>query len=192
MDFNRALQRCALKGWPDRRAGIDNAARVQELFLHIRLNDLVRREGSGTLTWDSYTDTAKVHARLQEGWSDEEEQALRLSESTYHPMQSEIEKLQAIADPAALDGPYEMAKRDPELISAGNRLRDYSRPGQRIGFGDLVIARPKAVTGDSQLRGNLRLSLVYRSLTATRGQERSLGKHERPPEGGQSGRARLA
>jgi hypothetical protein len=39
-------------------------------------------------------------------------------------MQSEIERLQAIADPASVDGPFEMAKRDPELISAGNSLRD--------------------------------------------------------------------
>jgi len=39
-------------------------------------------------------------------------------------MQSEIERRQAIAGPAAVDGPFEMKKGDPELISAGNRLRD--------------------------------------------------------------------
>jgi hypothetical protein len=125
MAFNRVLEHCALKGWPDRRAAICNATRFQELCyqrLNIRLNDLVRREGILTSGWESYTNTEKMHARLQDEWSDEEERALRLSNSNYALMRIEIERLQAIGDPATLDGPFEMARRDPELRSAGSLL----------------------------------------------------------------------
>jgi hypothetical protein len=74
------------------------------------------------IRWNEYTSTAKVHERLQRGWSEDEEQALRLCEKAYARMQSEIAELQATADPPSLDGPFTMAKRDPELISAGSKL----------------------------------------------------------------------
>lgn len=124
-EFNLALERCSLKGWPDKKAAVRNATYLQELFyerLSVRLKHLVLRSGLDEIRWNEYTSTAKVHERLQGGWSESEEQALRLCDKAYARMQSEIAKLQATADPPALDGPFTMAKRDPELVSAGSKL----------------------------------------------------------------------
>lgn len=125
--FNLELERCALKGWPDRSVAIRNAARLQELYyslLSARLNHLVLQNGSDDATWNNHTNTLKVHERLQDQWSEREEQTLRLSDTAYAQIQSEITKLEAAADPEALIEPFNMAKRDPELVSAGWRLNN--------------------------------------------------------------------
>jgi hypothetical protein len=98
---------------------------VQELFfsqLSARLTHLVLQSGSDDNTWNDYTNTAKVHRRLQELWSEHEEQTLRLRDMAYPQIQSEITELQAIADPQALEEPFRMARRDPELITAAWKL----------------------------------------------------------------------
>ena len=125
--FNHELERCAIKGWPDRRAPARTAARIQELYfsqLSARLSHLVLQNGSDDTAWNAYTNTAKVQERLQEGWTERDERALRSRDSAYVRIESEIVALQAIADPEALDGPYAMAKRDPELIAAGWKLNN--------------------------------------------------------------------
>jgi hypothetical protein len=125
--FNLALERCALKGWPDRSAAVRNAARLQELFyeiLSLRLKHLVLRSASNDIGWNEYTSTEKVQVRVQDGWSEHEEQTLRLRDTAYAQIQSEITKLQAAADPETLIEPFNMAKRDPELVSAGWRLNN--------------------------------------------------------------------
>ena len=125
--FNLALERCALKGWPDRSAAIRNATQLQELYfsqLSARLTHLVLQEGSDDVNWLDYTNTFKVHERLQDRWSEHEEQTLRLSDSAYSQIESEISKREAAADPEILIEPFNMAKRDPELIAAGHELND--------------------------------------------------------------------
>jgi hypothetical protein len=88
------------------------------------LKYLVLRSASDDIGWNEYTSTEKVHVRVQDGWSEDEEQALRLCDNVYAQMQSEILKVTATTDPPALDGPFEMAKRDPELLSAWSRLNN--------------------------------------------------------------------
>ena len=129
-EFNLALERCSLKGWPDRKAAIHNATHLQKVFferLSVRLKDLVLRSGLDDISWNEYTTTRKVHERLQDGWTDDEEQALRLCDKAYARMEGEIAKLQTTADPPALDGPFTMAQRDPDLVSAGIKLESTVR-----------------------------------------------------------------
>ena len=123
--FSRGIGRCAIKGWPDRGAAVRITTRVQELFfaqLSARLTHFVLQNGSDDTTWNEYTNTAKVHERLQECWSEHEEQTLRLRDRAYAQIQSEITALQAIADPQSLEEPFRMARRDPELIAAAWEL----------------------------------------------------------------------
>jgi hypothetical protein len=125
--FSLALERSAIKGWPDRSAVVRNATRVQALFfsqLTARLIHLVLRNGTDDTMWNGYTTTSKVHRRLQDQWSEHEEQTLRLRDPTYAEIQGEITALQASADPDALVEPFNMAKRDPELVAAGWKLND--------------------------------------------------------------------
>jgi hypothetical protein len=81
------------------------------------------RVGSDDAKLSGYTNTAKVHERLQGGWSEQEEQALRLCNTAYAKMQGEISKLQAAADPVGLDKPFLMAKRDPGGHCRGKKTR---------------------------------------------------------------------
>jgi hypothetical protein len=127
VEFILALERCALKGWPDRRAAIRSNTHLQELFyelLSLRLKHLVLRSASDNIGWSEYTTTEKVHVRVQDGWSEDEEQALRLCDKVYAQMQSEILKVTAATEPPALDGSFAMVKRDPELLSAWSRLNN--------------------------------------------------------------------
>jgi len=128
LEFVAALERCALKGWPDRSAAIRSSSRMQQLFferLSYRLKHLVLRSStSDDIRWNEYTKTNKMHARVQSGWSVDEEEALLLCDKAYAQIQSEILKVEATTDPPALDGPFTMAKRDPELISAGWKLNN--------------------------------------------------------------------
>jgi hypothetical protein len=126
LEFNSAVERCALKGWPDRSEAVRTAAKLQELFiaqLSARLTHLVSRAGSGDI-WNEYTTTAQVQGRVQEGWTEGEEQALRSYDAAYSQIQPKIDELQAIADSEAVEEPFEMAKRDRELIAAGWKLNN--------------------------------------------------------------------
>jgi hypothetical protein len=125
--FSLELERCSIKGWPDRSAAIRISTRVQELFslqLSARLTHLVRRHGSDDALWSAYTSTAKVQERLQEGWSDQEEAVLQKENGEYAQIQIKIAQLQALADPAALEEPFGMARRDPEFIAAAWKLNN--------------------------------------------------------------------
>jgi hypothetical protein len=125
--FCFALQRCAIKGWPDRRALVTQSTRAQELFfaqLSARLNHLVRHAGSDDTQWNKYRTTNEVHERLWEYWSEQEKEALKLRDPAYGELQRAISELQAISDPDALTEPFKMAKRDPELIAAGWELNN--------------------------------------------------------------------
>ena len=125
MEFNSTLERCALKGWPDRSAAIRSSTRLQQLYyerLPIRLKHLVLRSAADNTRWNEYSSTEKVHARVQKCWSEGEEASLTSYDKAYAQIQAEILKVEATTDPPALEDPFAMVKRDPELHSAWSRL----------------------------------------------------------------------
>jgi hypothetical protein len=127
LEFNAVLKRCAEKGWPDKKSAIAIAFRAQEAMLKrliVRMNYLLQHGSFAEAGWSAYTTTALVQRRLQEGWTDSEEAALARSDPAYAALQDEIANVRTMVAPAALDDPYEMAKRDPELIAAGHELND--------------------------------------------------------------------
>ncbi|MGC1458387.1 MAG: hypothetical protein WA825_08940 [Steroidobacteraceae bacterium] len=65
-----------------------------------------------------YTNTAEVQGRLQEGWSELEEQALRTCNAEYVQICNAIAEMTATANRAALLEPHRMAKGDPEFVAA--------------------------------------------------------------------------
>jgi hypothetical protein len=132
--FQVVLERCSLKGWPDKKADLRTAFRIQELLyeqMAIRLNYLLTDGASEDATWNSCTSISKVQERLQEGWKDSDEETLSKSNGLYAAIQKEIDELRSILDSDGLTAPLKMARRDPEEIAAGHaistRLRELDR-----------------------------------------------------------------
>ena len=78
-EFNVVLERCSLKGWPDKKAALRVTLRVQELFCEreaLRLNHLLQDCARDNAAWESYTSISKVRERLEDGWNDDDEEAL--------------------------------------------------------------------------------------------------------------------
>jgi hypothetical protein len=125
LEFNSAIKRCASKGWPDRKGAIDVAFRAQEAMLTrlmTRLTYLIRQGTCADAEWRPYATTSLVQKRVQEDWTDREEAALARSDVQYAALNNEIESLKKRADPTALEEPYRMMRRDPELIAAAHAL----------------------------------------------------------------------
>lgn len=128
----QTMERCAIKGWPDRKAALSVAFRIQHLF-HER--ELLRLEYLSHQTspdlWRSFTSISLVRERLQQAWKADDEETLRRSEAGYVAVQKEIDDLQRVLDPVALDGPLNMAKRDPEVSTLARalerKLRDFDK-----------------------------------------------------------------
>jgi len=120
--FNAELERCALKGWPDRGASIRMATRGQERLLRrlaMRLSELAGREGPEAPRWEVYTSTLKVHKALEDYWTEADEISMRAKHPSYAANEAEIIRIRKSSDPEAVREPFEMAKRDPELVAAG-------------------------------------------------------------------------
>jgi hypothetical protein len=128
--FLEILERCVIKGWPDRKAAVRVNFRLQELFYAcetLRLDHLVNHSSSNQAAWGSYVSLSNVHERLNKGWGDLDEATLKNNDSAYAAMQTEIEALRPLIDPAALEEPFRMAGRDPELLTATQDLEGKSR-----------------------------------------------------------------
>jgi hypothetical protein len=124
-EFSRTLSRCALKEWPDRAEKIRHNQEFAELQfqqLEARARFVSQHCDQETDSWADSTSTANAQGRIQEGWCDSEEQQLRSLDAAYIQICGRLDELLATADSEALDGPFTMAKRDPELISAAWKL----------------------------------------------------------------------
>jgi hypothetical protein len=129
-EFSTALERCATKGWPDRRTAARNSRALQALFraqLAMRLESLLASKGSDDPMWDTFISTDKIHERLQEQWTEREDAEFRSRDTAYASLLTEIADAQLLINPEALDEPFRMAKRDPELRIAAARLDEVVR-----------------------------------------------------------------
>jgi hypothetical protein len=120
--FQIVLERCSLKGWPDKNAELRTASRIQELLyeqMAMRLNYLLTDGASDDATWHSCTSISKVQVRLQEHWKDSDEETLNKSTVAYARIQREIDDLRSVLDSYGLTAPLRMARWDPEETAAG-------------------------------------------------------------------------
>lgn len=116
-----ALERCAVKGWPDRVEAIRLAMRLQELLCYQeleRLNYVIASATDGLL--NSYTRVGRIREQLNDAWSRSDEEAPIAGNPAYAAIRNEIERSRPLLDSGGLEGPFEMARRDPEMIGAGN------------------------------------------------------------------------
>lgn len=128
-DFMVVLERCAIKGWPDKRDALRVAFRLQELYCEreaLRLKHL-ENYSLDDAAWDSYTSIPRVRKRLEEEWEPNDEEALSKNCPVYVAIQKQIEQLKAGSDPVGLEGPFDMVKGDPELLAAARLFEERHR-----------------------------------------------------------------
>jgi len=120
--FLSIAERCSIKGWPDRRAALQNSFRLQQLFNEreaLRFDHLMNYHRFTVGDWKSLQ---TISARLEQGWSASEEEALRHVNSRYDDLEREILACQASQDPEALDEPLRAVQRDSEYVSARDAI----------------------------------------------------------------------
>ena len=68
---------CSIKGWPDRKAAVQVAFRIQNLLNEqeaLRFEYLIEKRPSESASWESLTSISK---RLDEGWNTAEDEILK-------------------------------------------------------------------------------------------------------------------
>lgn len=128
-EFLIVCERCSLKGWPEKKAALRMAFRLQELYCErqiLRLKHL-QSSVSDDAEWYSLRSISKIHERLEQRWETNEEEALCKTDSAYGAVQAEIRELKAELDPVGLEGPFAMLARDAENITARRVLAEKVR-----------------------------------------------------------------
>jgi hypothetical protein len=126
-EFLALAEICSVKGWPDRKAVIQNALKLQILFSQReerRLEYLLTRQAPEVAGYKSISETSK---RLTEYWSEDDEAGIIGTGSIYCGILQEIETHQATLDSDALSGPFQAVQRDPEYLRARQTLEDKLR-----------------------------------------------------------------
>ena len=116
-------ERCYLKGWPDRKAAVQNAVRVVRLNCDLqllRLEYLVREGSLEPATWKSIS---AISDRVWKDWENADETALKEKSQLYRDILAQLDAGRAMADPAATEGPIAGARGDPEYLKASENLR---------------------------------------------------------------------
>ena len=72
----------------------------------------------GGSVMQSLATLSTIDTRLHAGWTDGEEERLLKSNVSYRELAQEIDHCRARLEPAALDGPFQDAQRDPEYLRA--------------------------------------------------------------------------
>jgi hypothetical protein len=116
------LERCLLKGWPDKNEALRATIRAQLGFCDqewLRLKWIQHHSSFG-----DWTRLSHIRTRLITNWTDAEQQALLESDPRYAASENEIASIRARHNPDDVGGAYQMAARDPEFRAA---MEDFKR-----------------------------------------------------------------
>jgi hypothetical protein len=120
-EFGAIAERCLLKGWPDRKTAIQSTSRLGNLVAETELLRFEYLISAVPLDATVLKSFACIFERIDKGWRDSEEVALRAKNPTYQDVSRELEAAEAAKaalDPTALDGPFAGARGDPEFRNA--------------------------------------------------------------------------
>jgi hypothetical protein len=116
-----------VRGWPDKRDDVRTAFRIQELInrrTELRFEYLLKEHDVRDVIWTSFRSVSSICDRIHDAWTRGEEVELRQSNAAYEKLIAEIETMQRMADPRALDGPFRDAQRDGDYLNARRAMQD--------------------------------------------------------------------
>ena len=109
--------RCYLKGWPDRKAAVEDLAKMSGLVMEeelLRFDYLLGRARVETAEWTSLKNLVR---RLSNQWEDSDEVELKATNPAYRELLTRLAAATPI-DKSALDGPGKGARADREWQNA--------------------------------------------------------------------------
>jgi hypothetical protein len=125
--FLITAERCCVRGWPDKKAEIRNAFRLQELYCErerLRFEHLAAApELNASVHWQSLNSLSAISKSIDTEWNDHQEAALRDSNPDYMSICEEIDKCGAVLR-TDNTGPFTDAQRDPEYARARQAAAD--------------------------------------------------------------------
>ena len=135
------MDRLVLKGWPDRKSAVQALSQVTNLVMEceiLRFEYLLNHVSLGSPIWTSLeTITQKLHA----DWHPGDEKILSDANAAYRDAVKKLEAAERNRNPAALDGPFKDARRDPEFGMACDAFAKRNNELDRE-FGALRIKWP--------------------------------------------------
>jgi hypothetical protein len=109
------IDRLVLKGWPDRKSAVHALSQVADLVMEceiLRFEYLLNHVSLESPIWTSLeTITQKLHT----DWHPSDEKMLSDANAAYRDTVRKLEAAERNRSPAALDGPFNDARRDPEF-----------------------------------------------------------------------------
>jgi hypothetical protein len=116
--------RCYLKGWPDRKAAVQNTTKLGHLNCDLQLLRFEYLVGAGFLEPAMCESIEGISDRIWKGWKESDEAALKNTSQQYRDVLAQQQAGWAVLDKAAIEGPSEGARRDPEFLKAAADYRD--------------------------------------------------------------------
>jgi len=112
------VDRLVLKGWPDRKAAVQGWSQLTKLVIEceiLRFEYLLSHVPLESSIWASLQ---TITQRLHTDWQASDESTLDEGNPTYRDTMRRLDATEGSRNPAALDGPFKDARRDPEYGAA--------------------------------------------------------------------------
>jgi hypothetical protein len=123
-EFVATSGRCYLKGWPDRKAAVQNITKLGHLNCDLQLLRFEYLVSAGFLEPAMCASIKGISDRIWKGWEESDEAALKNASQQYRDVLAQQQAGWAVLDKAAIEGPSEGARRDPEFRKAAEDYRD--------------------------------------------------------------------
>jgi hypothetical protein len=123
LEYFEASQACYAKGWNDRVAAFERMRQATQLDRKLKLLRWEHLVGHRLLQLKPDTNFDKLHSRIVEGWSTDEEADLRAKSEPYRDAHIQIAALFDGFDATALNEPIANAAKDPEYLAIAAKFK---------------------------------------------------------------------
>ena len=109
------VDRLVLKGWPDRKSAVQALSQVTNLVMECEILRFEYLLGHVPLESPIWASLETITRRLHTEWRDTDEKILSDANAAYRDTMRKLDAAERNRNPAALDGPFNDARRDPEF-----------------------------------------------------------------------------
>ncbi len=112
------IDRVVTKGWPDRKPEVQALSEVTKLVMECEILRFEYLLDHVPLESPIWTSLVAITRKLHSNWDADDERALSNGNAAYQDTMRELAAAERSRNPAALDGPFKDARRDPEYETA--------------------------------------------------------------------------